>query len=87
MSFRESSTTTPLPGNTWSSADKTPRSGSSWQLIAILLAAVALRFFYADGQSITFDEYYEIQLAKQNLQEILLRGDGFPPLYLSLIHI
>ena len=47
---------------------------------------MALRFFYADGQSITFDEFYEIELAKEELSQILLRGDGFPPLYSLCLH-
>ena len=51
------------------------------------MAAFALRIFYAGGQSITFDEFYEIQLAKESVGHILLRGDGFPPLYSLLLHV
>lgn len=68
-----------------------PESSSSepfvgWKLGLIILAALALRLFYADGQSITFDEFYEIQLAKQDIPHILVRGDGFPPLYSLCLH-
>ena len=55
-------------------------------LVAFLVLACGLRFFYAAGQSITFDEYYEIQLAKESIPNILLRGDGFPPLYSVMLH-
>ncbi len=48
--------------------------------------AFALRMFYAAGQSFTFDEVYEITLARASVAEILVMGDGFPPLFSIVMH-
>jgi len=56
-------------------------------LIIISLIAVLTRIWYTLGQSITFDEFYEVELAKESLNTIAYRGDGFPPLYSLIMHV
>ena len=55
-------------------------------LLVISIVAILTRLWYTFGQSITFDEYYEVELAKCTLREIAYRGDGFPPLYSIIMH-
>ena len=50
-------------------------------MVLILLLAIGLRVWGLQGQSLTFDEVTEIEIAKGSLGEILLAKDGFPPLY------
>ena len=56
-------------------------------LALILGVSLVLRWCYSHGQSITFDECYEIQLAQESIPHILAKGDGFPPLYAILLRI
>lgn len=67
------------PENTPQESDDNSHVGL--YLIAITVASIGLRWWSTGGQSITFDEHYEIELAKNTVQHILNRGDGFPPLY------
>ena len=55
-------------------------------LSALVVLTVVLRIIHAHGQSVTFDEHYEIALAKENVADIVMRGDGFPPLYALALH-
>lgn len=56
-------------------------------LATILGISLLLRGWYTNGQSITFDENYEIQLAQEPIAHILAKGDGFPPLYAVLLRV
>ncbi len=47
----------------------------------ILVVATFSRIGYTVGQSVTFDEYFELELVKEPVYQIVNRGDGFPPLY------
>ena len=62
------------------------RATIAFALLSLVVLSFGLRMLYAHGQSITFDEYYEIQLAKDTVPEIIQRGDGFPPLYALTMH-
>ena len=56
-------------------------------LIGLFLAvSFAVRILYTHGQSITFDENYEVLLGQQDLTYICHKGDGFPPLYAVTLH-
>lgn len=55
-------------------------------LIMFSVIAVLSRIWYTIGQSVTFDEFYEVELAKDSLSNIVYRGDGFPPLYSVLMY-
>ncbi len=45
-------------------------------LALIVLFSFLLRGWYTIGQSVTFDEYYEIQMAQESIPDILAQGDG-----------
>jgi len=63
-------------------------SSTPWiRLALILLVGLALRILYTHGQSITFDENFEIMLAQQDIGYIFAKADGFPPTYAILLKI
>jgi hypothetical protein len=54
-------------------------------LALILMIGFVVRLWYASGQSLTFDENYELELVQGSVSYILHKGDGFPPLYALLL--
>ncbi len=55
-------------------------------ILCLIALTIGLRLYHADRQSLTFDEYYEVELAKHRVGHIIRRGDGFPPLYALTLH-
>jgi 4-amino-4-deoxy-L-arabinose transferase-like glycosyltransferase len=54
--------------------------------IIILLLAIGLRAWGLQEQSLSSDELLELGIAKSQTDEIIRKGDGFPPLYHLLLH-
>jgi hypothetical protein len=61
--------------------DAKDRRGLVWRILCVLAIALAVRYWCTVGQSITFDEYYELMLAQEDASSILNRADGFPPAF------
>jgi 4-amino-4-deoxy-L-arabinose transferase-like glycosyltransferase len=59
---------------------------SKWPWLGIFVVAVALRVWGIYVQSISMDEWFEINLAHHSVQRILHEGDGFPPFYNVTLH-
>lgn len=53
----------------------------AWRWWLVLLIALAVRGWGLDSQSLTMDEWFELDLAHHPVQRIVSEGDGFPPLY------
>lgn len=55
--------------------------------IALVLAlAIALRVWDLQSQSLSMDEFAELNIARGSLAAIVVAQDGFPPLYNLLLH-
>ncbi len=64
------------------------RAQSGWLLVALLLAALALRLYRLDAQDIWWDEARNIDVAARPLAQIATAGelDIHPPIYFYLLH-
>ncbi|MCW5853846.1 MAG: glycosyltransferase family 39 protein, partial [Anaerolineae bacterium] len=73
----------------WPSLSSYPQSRRlGWWLLAIVVLALALRFYRLDGQSFWYDEGSAVVLAERDLPTIArdAAADIHPPLYYYLLH-
>lgn len=54
--------------------------------LLILMLGAGLRAWGLHEQSLSSDELLELAIAKKSVAEIIIEGDGFPPLYHLLLH-
>jgi hypothetical protein len=62
--------------------------GPGWSLlIPILLIALALRAYGLDRQTLSMDEFTELNIGRSAFGAIVIARDGFPPLYHLILHV
>jgi 4-amino-4-deoxy-L-arabinose transferase-like glycosyltransferase len=74
--------------NVWQSSKSRSRLAAIGLLVLLALAALALRLYRLDGQSLWYDEGFSVFLARMDPGEIVARtaADIQPPLYYLLLH-
>lgn len=67
------------------SAGQEKRRRFSFGIVLIMLLAIGLRVWGLQVQSFTMDETTELGIARTSIGQIILKKDGFPPLYHILL--